>query len=113
MTTERVGKYVLNYLLESELNKISNTTQKKSLQKSSQEVVQGPSSWWKPKPRPEDILDKRERKILKSVKSRAHFLDRGIHCCCFQIGFDGLIILNVCNGIIPKFILRTYAFSSI
>ncbi|CAO3629694.1 unnamed protein product [Cunninghamella blakesleeana] len=95
MTTHCVGKYVLNYLLELELSKISNTTQKKTLEKPSQEVIQGQSSWWKSKPKPEDILDKREKKILKSVKLRAHFLDRGIHCCCFQIGFDGLV------GLIP------------
>ncbi|KAI9309523.1 hypothetical protein BJ944DRAFT_154186 [Cunninghamella echinulata] len=99
MTTQRVGKYVLNHLIESELSKISNTAQKKPPQKSSLELTQqGPSnnsSWWKRKARPEDILDKREKKILKSVKSRAHFLDRGINCCCFQIGFDGLI------GLIP------------
>ncbi|KAI8973570.1 hypothetical protein BDF20DRAFT_790702, partial [Mycotypha africana] len=25
------------------------------------------------------------------VKSRAHFLDRGVSLCCLQIGFDGLV----------------------
>lgn len=49
--------------------------------------------WWSTKP--DSILTQEETKILKRVKSRAHFLDRGLTCCCFQIGFDALI------GLIP------------
>ncbi|CAO3647577.1 unnamed protein product [Cunninghamella echinulata] len=62
MSTQRVGKY-------NQKLKISNTAQKKPPQKPSLELTQqGPSSssnssWWKRKSRPEDILDKREKKI--------------------------------------------------
>ncbi|KAI8098175.1 uncharacterized protein B0P05DRAFT_520798 [Gilbertella persicaria] len=51
--------------------------------------------WWNKAPAPDSILTKEERKLLKKVKSRAHFLDRAVSCCCFQIGFDGLI------GLVP------------
>jgi hypothetical protein len=47
--------------------------------------------WWSKQPRPQSILSTEEQRILKKVKSRAHFLDRGLTCCCFQIGFDGLV----------------------
>ncbi|KAI7900977.1 uncharacterized protein BX663DRAFT_515899 [Cokeromyces recurvatus] len=47
--------------------------------------------WWRMKKSQPSILSKEEQKLLNRVKSRAHFLDRGFSCCCFQIGFDGLI----------------------
>ncbi|KAF7730991.1 hypothetical protein EC973_001037 [Apophysomyces ossiformis] len=61
------------------------------------EVPQPPEKkrWWSRKPAPEDILTPKERKVLKKVKSRAHFLDQGISCCCIKVGFDGVV------GLIP------------
>ncbi|KAI8337827.1 hypothetical protein EDC96DRAFT_346186 [Choanephora cucurbitarum] len=59
------------------------------------EAQQAKRYWWNKAPTADAILSKEERKLLKQVKSRAHFLDRAVSCCCFQIGFDGLI------GLIP------------
>ncbi|KAI8977904.1 hypothetical protein BDB01DRAFT_801122 [Pilobolus umbonatus] len=50
--------------------------------------------WWG-KDKQGSILTQEEQKILKRVKSRAYFLDRGVTCCCLQIGFDAFI------GLIP------------
>ncbi|KAI8889593.1 hypothetical protein K501DRAFT_208077 [Backusella circina FSU 941] len=61
------------------------------------ELVEQPKKkyWWSKQPKADSILSIEEQRILKAVKSRAHFLDRGLTCCCFQIGFDGLV------GLIP------------
>jgi hypothetical protein len=57
------------------------------------ELVEQPKKkyWWSKQAKPQSILSPEEQRILKKVKSRAHFLDRGLTCCCFQIGFDGLV----------------------
>ncbi|OBZ87772.1 hypothetical protein A0J61_04173 [Choanephora cucurbitarum] len=44
---------------------------------------------------PELILSERDRQLLHKVKSRAWYLDKGFHCCCFNIGLDGMV------GLIP------------
>jgi hypothetical protein len=44
---------------------------------------------------PDLILSKHERKVLLKVKNRAWYLDKGFHCCCFDVGVDGLV------GLIP------------
>jgi hypothetical protein len=53
--------------------------------------------WWRRDKNftPEMLLSKKDQKILHSVKSRAWYLDKGLHCCCFNIGFDGIV------GLIP------------
>lgn len=48
--------------------------------------------WWrKPQNTPSIILNERDRQILRSVKKRAIFLDKGCDCCCFTFGFDFII----------------------
>ncbi|ORX60707.1 hypothetical protein DM01DRAFT_1317372 [Hesseltinella vesiculosa] len=51
--------------------------------------------WWKRQQKPDVILSKRDRQVLRAVKRRAVFLDKGFNCCCFTFGFDFLI------GLIP------------
>ncbi|KAI8069648.1 hypothetical protein BC940DRAFT_236474 [Gongronella butleri] len=51
--------------------------------------------WWKRQAKPDIILSKRDRRVLRAVKRRAIFLDKGFNCCCFTFGFDFLI------GLIP------------
>ncbi|KAI9249896.1 hypothetical protein BY458DRAFT_525331 [Sporodiniella umbellata] len=51
--------------------------------------------WWQRKRQPVSPLTLEEQRVLKKVKGRAHYLDRGISCCCVQIGLDGLV------GLIP------------
>ncbi|KAH8549136.1 hypothetical protein BGW37DRAFT_522701 [Umbelopsis sp. PMI_123] len=51
--------------------------------------------WWSRKAEANIILSERDRKILRHVKSRAFYLDRGFQCCCCNIGLDGVI------GLIP------------
>lgn len=56
-----------------------------------------PKHWWKREKKftPEMLLSKEDRKILHKVKSRAWTLDKGLSCCGFQIGLDGIV------GLIP------------
>ncbi|KAI8089103.1 uncharacterized protein BX664DRAFT_332167 [Halteromyces radiatus] len=89
-TAQTVGKYAMQYLLESQSNK-NKTNHPPPPPPPLISDKEPPRRWWSRRPRPEDILTKEERKILKSVKNKAYFLDRGVNCCCFQIGFDGLI----------------------
>ncbi|KAI9019362.1 hypothetical protein CLU79DRAFT_758488 [Phycomyces nitens] len=51
--------------------------------------------WWQSKTTPDIILSERDRAVLKSVKKRAVYLDKGFDCCCCQIGLDPII------GLIP------------
>ncbi|KAI7873851.1 uncharacterized protein EV154DRAFT_527650 [Mucor mucedo] len=53
--------------------------------------------WWKKDKvfTPDMLLSKHDRKILLKVKNRAWYLDQGFHCCCFNVGLDGLV------GLIP------------
>ncbi|KAI9250306.1 hypothetical protein BY458DRAFT_524715 [Sporodiniella umbellata] len=43
----------------------------------------------------EKPLTAEEHRVLKKVKSRAHLYDKGLSCCCFKVGLDGII------GLIP------------
>ncbi|KAI8329929.1 hypothetical protein BC941DRAFT_441625 [Chlamydoabsidia padenii] len=93
MNSHTLGRYAMQYLLESQTPKKGkdDPSGPPSQTVKTTSPPQEPRRWWSRRPRPEDILTKEERKILKAVKSRAHFLDRGFSCCCIQIGFDGLI----------------------
>lgn len=53
--------------------------------------------WWKKDKvfTPDMLLSKHDRKILLKVKNRAWYLDQGFHCCCFNVGLDGIV------GLIP------------
>ncbi|KAI8333878.1 hypothetical protein BC941DRAFT_504397 [Chlamydoabsidia padenii] len=52
-------------------------------------------SWWKGARQhhlqPDIILNERDRQVLRSVKWRAQYLDKGWECCYFSFGFDFLI----------------------
>ncbi|CAO3592195.1 unnamed protein product [Absidia cylindrospora] len=100
MNSHTIGKYAMQYLLESQAAKktpqeTSSSNTMTTTKPSLPPIQQQPRQWWSRSPRPEDILTKQERKILKAVKKKAQFLDRGISLCCIQIGFDGPI------GLIP------------
>ncbi|CAO3600439.1 unnamed protein product [Absidia cylindrospora] len=47
--------------------------------------------WWKRQHQPDIILNDRDRQVLRSVKRRAMYLDKGCDCCCFTFGFDFVI----------------------
>ncbi|KAI8088755.1 uncharacterized protein BX664DRAFT_331293 [Halteromyces radiatus] len=51
--------------------------------------------WWKRQQQPDIILSERDRQVLRAVKRRATYLDKGCSCCCFSFGFDFII------GLIP------------
>jgi hypothetical protein len=53
--------------------------------------------WWKrnKKGTIDVILNQQDRNILTKVKRQAWYLDKGCHCCCFNIGLDGVV------GLIP------------
>lgn len=52
-------------------------------------------SWWSRSSRqysqPDIILNDQDRKVLRSVKWRAQYLDKGWECCYFSFGFDFFI----------------------
>ncbi|KAI9475543.1 MAG: hypothetical protein EXX96DRAFT_573737 [Benjaminiella poitrasii] len=60
-------------------------------------AAQQPHHWYSKqvKTTPDIILTQHERTILHKVKKRAWYLDKGFHCCCFNIGLDGIV------GLIP------------
>ncbi|KAI7872813.1 hypothetical protein BDF14DRAFT_1748958 [Spinellus fusiger] len=47
--------------------------------------------WWNSTPTPDIILSEHERETLRAVKNRAFYLDKGINCCCCQVGIDPLV----------------------
>jgi hypothetical protein len=47
--------------------------------------------WWKRQEQPDIILSERDRQVLRSVKRRATYLDKGCSCCCFTFGFDFVV----------------------
>lgn len=47
--------------------------------------------FWQRKPDPLDYLTPHERAVLKKVKKQARWLDKGIGCCCCQVGVDPII----------------------
>ncbi|GAA5815934.1 hypothetical protein MFLAVUS_009453 [Mucor flavus] len=85
MSKEAIAKYALKSFAGSQ-SQSSNTSYQKQ-----QEEIQVKKNWWKKTQAPHSVLSLEEQKILKRVKGRAHFLDRGLSCCCFQIGFDGIV----------------------
>ncbi|KAF7726620.1 hypothetical protein EC973_008584 [Apophysomyces ossiformis] len=51
--------------------------------------------WWHRQPQPDIILNEKDRAVLRSVKRRAWYLDKGCQCCGFSVGLDPVI------GLIP------------
>ncbi|KAI8384537.1 uncharacterized protein BYT42DRAFT_562823 [Radiomyces spectabilis] len=97
MNKEAIAKYALQQMLKPQQPTTKQTAPSHITTRSEAgtETSKQRKWWWSRKPEPTAILSKEEQKILKKVKSRAYFLDRGMSCCCIQIGFDGLI------GLIP------------
>jgi hypothetical protein len=96
MNKEAAAKYALKTFIHSQQQQhgTSNRTRQQEIELQQQQQQQQQAQkkyWWSRAKAPESILTKEEQRILKRVKSRAHFLDRGLSCCCFQIGFDGLV----------------------
>lgn len=80
MNKETMIKYALKSFVNEKQQVVQSSTPEKK------------TSWWsRKKQQPVSPLTLEEQRILRKVKSRAHFLDRGLSCCCFQVGFDGLV----------------------
>jgi hypothetical protein len=87
MNREAMAKYALKSLMSDSQRK---QQQQQQLQQEQQQSKKK-NWWWNKQPKPESILSLEEQRVLKRVKERAHFLDRGVSCCCFQVGFDGIV----------------------
>lgn len=91
MNKEALAKHALKSFVGNQSSSERQRYEQMELQRQQQQA----KKWWWSKNQPMDsVLTTEERKLLKKVKSRAHFLDRGLSCCCFQIGFDGLVGKN-------------------
>lgn len=90
MNKDAVAKYALKSFAGSQQKAANERHEREQLELQEHQRA-AKKRWWNKAQEPESILSLEERKILKRVKSRAHFLDRGLSCCCFQIGFDGII----------------------
>lgn len=98
MNKDALAKYALKTFVGSQQQQkqaVATRNEQVELQQK-----QAKKHWWSRSTttRPDSILSIQEQKLLKRVKNRAHFLDRGISLCCFQVGFDGLVgkSLSVC-----------------
>ncbi|KAG0177816.1 hypothetical protein DFQ29_004302 [Apophysomyces sp. BC1021] len=72
MNKEAVAKYALKQVLQPQeyVSPVPRTVEPPQPQEKKR--------WWSRKPAPEDILTPKEQKVLKKVKARAHFLDKGL-----------------------------------
>jgi hypothetical protein len=84
MDKDAIAKYALKSF-------VGNSNQKQRHEQLELQQKQAKKHWWSKSTQPDSVLSIQEQKILKRVKGRAHFLDRGITLCCFQVGFDGLV----------------------
>lgn len=92
MSKQALTKYAMKRLLEPNDKKAMQQPIDQAGQRQEPEIaMHDKKHWWSKKAQADIILSPHERKVLKKVKSRAHFLDRGIHVCCFSVGLDGLV----------------------
>ncbi|CDH58721.1 hypothetical protein RO3G_10750 [Lichtheimia corymbifera JMRC:FSU:9682] len=93
-----------NYVTRAALGKVADHVQgKPSIAETDPEIRAAMETavsttkkhWWKKRPQADIILSAHDRQILRTVKKRAWYLDRGCKCCCLQVGLDGVV------GLIP------------
>jgi hypothetical protein len=93
-----VGRYAKNSSLAQQQNQPSIAdTDPQLLAARAEAEASRRKHWWSRKAQAEIILSEKDRKILRSVKRRAYYLDRGFKCCCFNVGLDGVIGERLCN----------------
>ncbi|KAI9472123.1 MAG: hypothetical protein EXX96DRAFT_582961 [Benjaminiella poitrasii] len=91
MNKETLAKHVIKDFISGLPTSTGSRQQQHQQYELQQQQPASSKHWWHMKREQPSILSKEEQKLLNKVKSRAHFLDRGLTCCCFQIGFDGLV----------------------
>lgn len=89
-----------NYVTRAALGKVADHVQgKPSIAETDPEIRAAMETavsttkkhWWKKRPQADIILSAHDRQILRTVKKRAWYLDRGCKCCCLQVGLDGVV----------------------
>ncbi|KAI9321501.1 hypothetical protein BX666DRAFT_1850871 [Dichotomocladium elegans] len=91
-----VKKTAINRVVENIQNRPSVVESDPEIRAAVEEAMKSTKKhWWKRRPEADIILNPQDRQILRTVKKRAWYLDRGFQCCCFQVGLDGVI------GLIP------------
>ncbi|KAG2183614.1 hypothetical protein INT43_006622 [Umbelopsis isabellina] len=94
-----VGRYAKNSSLAQQQNQVSIAeTDPHLLAARAEAEAARKKHWWSKKAEAEIILSERDRKVLRSVKRRAYYLDRGFKCCCFNVGLDGVIGKRLCDS---------------
>lgn len=85
-----MAKYAIKQFISNNQQSSSNQQQQQHAEQIALEQRQK-KRWWNKAEKADAILSPQERAILKRVKKRAILLDKGMDCCCCQIGLDGII----------------------
>lgn len=85
-----MAKYAIKQFISNNQQSSSNHHQQQHAEQIALEQRQK-KRWWNKAEKADAILSPQERAILKRVKKRAILLDKGMDCCCCQIGLDGII----------------------
>ncbi|KAL0137905.1 hypothetical protein V8B55DRAFT_1533160 [Mucor lusitanicus] len=88
MNKENMAKYAIKQFVGHQQQQSSNHRQTAEQIQLEQHQKK---RWWNKAESPDAILSPQERDILKRVKKRAILLDKGMNCCCCQIGLDGIV----------------------
>jgi hypothetical protein len=93
MNKENMAKYAIKQFISNNQQSSSNQQQQQQQQHAEQIALEQRQKkrWWNKAEKADAILSPQERAILKRVKKRAILLDKGMNCCCCQIGLDGII----------------------
>ncbi|KAI8640785.1 hypothetical protein BD408DRAFT_419239 [Parasitella parasitica] len=94
MNKEKMAKYAIKKFIAHNQQGTSSQPQTSGHPQTPSQSTseQHPKKHWWSKAEPADaILTPKEREVLRRVKKRAILLDKGMNCCCCQIGLDGIV----------------------
>ncbi|CEP07220.1 hypothetical protein [Parasitella parasitica] len=93
MNKEKMAKYAIKKFIAHNQQSTSSHPQTPNQQPTPEQHPK--KHWWSKAEAADAILTPQEREVLRRVKKRAVLLDKGMNCCCCQIGLDGIV------GLIP------------
>ncbi|EPB89952.1 hypothetical protein HMPREF1544_03201 [Mucor circinelloides 1006PhL] len=91
MNKENMAKYAIKQFIGHQQQQQQQSADHRQTAEQIQLEQQQKKRWWKKAEPPDAILSPQERDVLKRVKKRAILLDKGMNCCCCQVGLDGIV----------------------